>query len=156
MSAGVKISQIIDGMESQSDESSTYLNKNTGELVLVGYEEMSAAEDDEPLDDYPDWQQDIVKAAKDIENKTGQYIQLPSKFDIHEYRIMEDFCLSVEDEKIREILCTLIKGGGAFGRFKDAIHQYNIADDWYQFRNEAFKEIAVDWCRENDIEFGEE
>jgi hypothetical protein len=156
MSILVNLSDIIDGMESQSDESSSYLNKNTGEVVLIGYEEISAAEDDEPLDDYPDWQQNIIKAAKDIENETGDYIQLPTKFDIHEYSIMERFCVSLDDPKMSEIFYNLIKGGGAFGRFKNAIHQYDIADDWYQYRNEAYKEIAIEWCQENDIEFDEQ
>ena len=155
MSIRVKLCDILEGMESQSDESSSYLNKNTGEVILIGYEEMSAAEDDEPLDDYPDWQQNIIKAAKDIENETGDYIQLPTKFDIHEYSIMERFCMSLDDPKMSEIFYNLIKGSGAFGRFKNAIHQYDIADDWYQYHNEALKEIAVDWCQENNIEFEE-
>ncbi|MBN2592230.1 MAG: hypothetical protein JXA81_01895 [Sedimentisphaerales bacterium] len=153
MSVRVKLSDIIDGMECQTDESFSYLNKKTGKLVLVGHEEAMASEDDEPIEDFPDWQQEIIKAAEDIENETGEYIQLPSKFDIHEYSIMEDFCLSVEDEKTREILYTLIKGSGAFGRFKNAIHIYEIAEDWYKFRNDAFKEIAIEWCRENNIEY---
>ena len=59
----------------------------------------------------------------------------------------------IEDEKTREILYTLIKGSGAFGRFKNAIHIYEIAEDWYKFRNDAFKEIAIEWCRENNIEY---
>ena len=153
MSVRVKLSDIIDDMECQSDESSSYLNKKTGKLVLIGHEEAMAAENDEPIEDFPDWQQEIIKVAKDIENETGEYIRLPSKFDIHEYRIMEDFCLSVEDQKTSEILYTLIKGSGAFGRFKNAIHIYEIAEDWYKFRNEAFKEIAIEWCQENNIEF---
>ena len=50
MSIRVKLCDIIEGMESQSDESSSYLNKNTGEVVLIGYEEMSAAEDQKCAD----------------------------------------------------------------------------------------------------------
>ena len=155
MSIRVKLCDIIEGMESQLDESSSYLNKNTGEVILIGYEEMSVAEDNEPLEDYPDWQQNIIKAAKEIENETGDYIQLPTKFDIHEYSIMERFCMSLDDPKMSEIFHNLIKGSGAFNRFKNAIHQYDMADDWYQYRNEAYKEIAVDWCKENNIEFDE-
>ena len=155
MSIRVKLCDIIEGMESQLDESSSYLNKNTGEVILIGYEEMSVAEDNEPLEDYPDWQQNIIKAAKEIENETGDYIQLPTKFDIHEYSIMERFCMSLDDPKMSEIFYNLIKGSGAFNRFKNAIHQYDMADDWYQYRNEAYKEIAVDWCKENNIEFDE-
>jgi len=35
------------------------------------------------------------------------------------------------------------------------IHRYNMAEDWYKYREEAIKQIAIDWCEENDIEFTE-
>jgi hypothetical protein len=153
MAIRVTLEKIIEGLESQSDESHSYLNKKTGEVVLIGYEEMQAAENDEPIEDFPDWQQDIITSAKEIETETGYYIPLPTKFDINEYHIMEDFCWSIEDNKMREMLCDLIKGSGAFRRFKDAIHEYGIEDDWYKYRNEALKQIAIEWCQENGIEF---
>ncbi|MHC4632348.1 MAG: UPF0158 family protein, partial [Planctomycetota bacterium] len=45
------------------------------------------------------------------------------------------------------------KGRGAFRRFNDAIRDYGIADDWYKYRDDALKEIAIEWCEENGIEF---
>jgi hypothetical protein len=153
MTTRVKLDDIIEGSESQSDESHSYLNKKNGEVVLIGYEEMQAAEDDEPIEDFPEWQQDLVRIAKEIEAETGDYIELPTKFDINEYRIMEDFCWSIEDEKTREILCSSIKGSGAFRRFKDVIHIYEIADNWYKYRNEALKQITIAWCQEKGIKF---
>ncbi|GAJ02950.1 unnamed protein product, partial [marine sediment metagenome] len=122
-------------------------------LLVTSDEEMQAAEDDEPIEDFPDWQQDLVRIAKEIIDETGNYIDLPTKFDIHEYRIMEKFCLSLNDDEMCDTLYSLIKGSGAFGRFKNAIHEYDIADDWYKYRNDALKEIAIEWCQENDIEF---
>ena len=55
-----------------------------------------------------------------------------------------------------DTLYSLIKGGGAFRRFKDAVHEYDIADDWYKYRSDALKEIAIEWCREKGIEFDEQ
>ena len=52
-----------------------------------------------------------------------------------------------------DTLYSLIKSSGAFRRFKDAIQDYGIADDWYKYRNKALKEIAIEWCEENGIEF---
>ena len=155
MSIKVKLADIIDGMESQSDENSSYLDKETGELVLVSEYEMQTAEDNESLDDYPEWEQEQIAIARDIINETGRYLELPTKFDINEYKIMENFCYSLDDPKLRELLYSKIKGSGAFRHFKDAIYQNGIEDDWFAYRNEVFKEIAIDWCRENDIEFVE-
>jgi hypothetical protein len=155
MEARVKLSEILEGMEFQSDESSSFLNVRTGEVVLMTDYAMRAAEDDEPLEDVPDWERDLVAIAREILAETGQYIQLPTRYDIDEYSIMESFCTSLDNQEIGDILCDLISGSGAFRRFKDAIHQYDIADEWYSYRNNALKEIAIEWCRENNIEFEE-
>jgi hypothetical protein len=47
MSIPVKLSEIILGMESQSDEMRSYLNIKTGEVVTVSDEEFSAANNNE-------------------------------------------------------------------------------------------------------------
>jgi len=68
---------------------------------------------------------------------------------------MEKFCLSLNDSEMSETFYNLIKGSGAFGRFKNAIHEYDIADDWYKYRNDVLREIAIEWCQEKGIEFDE-
>ena len=153
MAIRVKLNDIIEGLEFQSDERHSFLDKRTGEVVSISDEEMQAAEDDEPIEDFPDWQQDLVRIAKEIVDETRDYIDLPTKFDIDEYRIMEKFCLSLNDSEMSDTLYSSIKGSGAFRRFKDAINEYDIADDWYKYRNDALKEIAIEWCQDNDIEF---
>ena len=156
MAIRVKLDEIIEGLEFQSDESSSFLDKTTGKVVLISDYEISTAEDDDPIEDFPDWEQDQVRIAKEIIDETGNYIDLPTKFDIHEYSIMEKFCLSLNDSEMSDTLYSLIKGSGAFGRFKNAIHEYDIADDWYKYRNDALKEIAIEWCQEKGIEFDEQ
>jgi len=78
---------------------------------------------------------------------------LPTKFDIHEYSIMEKFCYSVKNEQIADALCNAIRGSGAFRRFKDEIQRRGIAEDWYKFRGEAILKIARDWCEANEIDY---
>jgi hypothetical protein len=156
MAIRVKLDDIIEALEFQSDESHSFLDKRTGEVVSISDEEMRAAEDDEPIEDFSDWQQDLVRIAKEIVDETGNYVELPTKFDIDEYSIMEKFCLSLSDSEMSDTLYSSIKGSGAFRRFKDAIHEYDIADDWYKYRNDALKEIAVEWCQEKGIEFDEQ
>ena len=156
METRVKLSDIIEGLEFQSDESSWFLNIKTGEVILMTDYAMRAAEDDEPLEDVPDWERDLVAIAREIIAETGEHIALPTKFDIDEYRVMERFCLSMDNQEIGDILCDLISGSGAFRRFKDAIYKYGVEDEWYNYRNNATKEIAIEWCRQNNIEFDEE
>ena len=152
MGTPVPLSRIIEGMESQSEEMSSYLNKRTGEVVGVSDEELRAAEDDEDPSGFPEWQQDAIRTARQVV-ETDDYVSLPSEFDIHEYAIMEEFCNSLTDEKIRNRLLDCIRGRGAFRRFKDGIEEYGIAKDWYAFRDRAYRNIAVEWCEENGVEY---
>ncbi len=152
MNKPVKLSDIIDAIEIMTDESSSYLNMKTGEVVMITDEEMGAAEEDEPLEEYPEWQRELIETARKV-LETEDYISLPDKFDVHEYSIMERFCLSIDDEKIRNIMYSSIKGSRAFRRFKDYIHEYDIADEWYKYKSEALKQMAIDWCKENNVEY---
>jgi hypothetical protein len=150
----VKLSDIIEGLEFQADESFSYLNTATGAVVSVTTEELRAAENDEPLEDFPDWQHDAIRIARDIV-ETDHYLPLPDRFEIHEYSIMERFCLSVDDADIREDLCNAIRGRGAFRYFKDRMHAYGIAEAWYQYRDAALREIAIGWCEAHGIPYTE-
>lgn len=150
----VKLQNIIDGLAFLTDEDSSYLHTMTGEVVYITDEELRAAAEAKPLDDFPAWQHDALRIAKDI-LETDLYLPLPTKFDIHEYRIMERFCYSIEHDDIRDELCQAIRGRGAFRSFQDKIYEYSIAEAWYQYRDEALREIAIAWCEEHGIPYTE-
>ena len=169
----VKLNDIIDALEEAGEEHTHYLDKRTGEIFLITNEEMEGAEDDEPLSDaakedelisdatdedepfseYPDWQRESILKAREILNSEESFIALPDQFEINEYQIMEDFCLAFENRRAGEDLHRLIKGSGAFRRFKDAIHSKGIEEAWYQFRRMEFERIAIEWLDEEGIPY---
>jgi hypothetical protein len=150
----VKLSDLIEGMDFQSDERSSFLNLTTGEVVSITDEELRAAENDEPLEDFPEWQHDAICIAGEI-IETDHYLPLPDRFEINEYRMMERFCFSVDDENMRDDLCDAIRGRGAFRRFKDRIQVYGMAEDWYRYRDTALREMARAWCEAHGIAYTE-
>ena len=150
MSITVKLEGIIEGLEAQGDMNSACLNKKTGKVVIIGEEEFALAETNNDLDDIPDWQRESVQIAKEI-LETDKYIPLPDRFDINEYGMMERFCLSLADNRLREQIYNLIKGSGTFRRFKENIYRYGIADAWYKYRENEFNKIAIDWCEFHNI-----
>src|ERR671931_1973223 len=154
MAVQVKLKDIIEGLEFLTDEGTSYLNTATGEVVSVTTEELRAAEEDAPLEDFPDWQHDAIRIAGEI-IETDHYLPLPDRFEIHEYSIMERFCLSVDDEDMRDDLCDAIRGRGAFRRFKDRIQLYEMTEEWYQYRDAARREIAIAWCAAHGILYTE-
>lgn len=146
----VKLEEIIQEIESQGDTFRSFLNKETGELESISDEEFEAAENDSPLENYPSWQQGTIKKAAEI-LYDGHWIDLPSQFDIHEYEIMERFCLSTENETVGEMMYNNLQGKGAFRRFKENVRKHNLLEAWYEFYENALKEIAIEWCKSHGI-----
>ena len=154
MTVQVKLQDILEGMDFQSDEQSAFLNLTTGDVVSITDEELRAAEHDKPLEDFPEWQHDAIRIARDIV-ETEHYLPLPDRFEIHEYQIMERFCLSVDDDDLRDDLCDAIRGRGAFRRFKDRMQLYRMTEEWYRYRDAALREIAMAWCEAHGIPYTE-
>ncbi len=155
MNPRVKLSDIIDSISFQTYNTLYYLDKENGKLFPVSKDQLRAAKENDAAEDYSGWQNEQIKLARDIlfDEKEEKYIAIPGKFVAHEFSTMENFCLSLKDQKISKSLCQAIFGGGAFNRFKNCIHRYGVAEDWYQYRYDAMKKIVIDWCEANDIEY---
>jgi Uncharacterised protein family (UPF0158) len=152
MTSAVRLQDVIDEMDAVSDEHHAYLNRQTGELETICNEEIRAVEEEHDLADYPDWQQEAIQKTSQVLD-SDDYLPLPNKFDIHEYSIIEQFCIQIEDSDLSNELLFQIRGSGAFQRFKHAIHRYDIADDWYRYRQTALERIAIDWLDANEIPY---
>ncbi|MEH7013161.1 UPF0158 family protein [Neobacillus niacini] len=153
MNIQVKLKDIIEEMEIQFEESRSLFNIQTGEIVLVTSEDLRAVEDEKPFDHLPEWEQENRIIAIDVVENFENYIELPTKYEVNEYEIMENFCLTLSDQRKQESLLRAIKGKGAFRRFKDKIIHFDMEDQWYSYRDERFKQIAIEWCQENKINF---
>jgi uncharacterized protein UPF0158 len=152
MAAIITLKAIVDEMDVLSDEHFAYLNPQTGDLVTLSTEEISAVEEDLPVDDFPEWQQPLITQARAVLD-SNEYLHLPTQHDIHEYAIMERFCDAIADLQMRRLFLDQIRGSGAFRRFKQLLHHYALAEEWYTFRTAALKTIAVEWLEENHIPY---
>jgi hypothetical protein len=152
MPATVRLSDIVDALEMQFDESSSFLDRDTGQVEIVSHDLLRAAEefgdDEEP--ELPDWQKQEWEVAKRIVS-TDCFLKLPTKFEVHEWAIMQEFSCSMESDRIREDLLYAICGAGAFLSFRATLRPHQIESAWFAFRAEALRQIALDWCEENDI-----
>ena len=130
-----KLSEVIDALEFTNDEIEYYYNLDNGEIFMsnIGeFENLNEGELDELFE---------------------KSIMLPTRYDINEYEMMEDFTETIEDTRLQNQLYISLNGSGAFRRFKDTCINYDIIDDWYKFRDEKYKEVAINWCKDNNIEF---
>jgi hypothetical protein len=151
MTTSAVLDDLIDALEEQSDSLFPYLDRETGEVFLISEESLSLSEaEPEEIDSLPDWQKEEAELAVLIET-TDRYLQLPDRFDVNEWNLMNEFCHEVKRDDIRGNLLRAIQGSHAFRRFKDQIANHNLWEEWNQFRRQAFGEIVRDWCEENGI-----
>jgi hypothetical protein len=143
---------MVDEMQTLSDEIHGYLNRVTGEVVMIMDEDIRAVENEEVYSNDQEWERKAIEQTKEV-LESEDYLELPSQFEIHEYAIMENFCIAYPNKAMSEDLLDMIRGSGAFRRFKNYITRHGIEQDWYNYRDNAYKEIAIAWLEENDISY---
>jgi len=150
----VKISDLIQVLEFDSDEYGNWVDLQTGSVVRLAHSLISAIEegDEEALESMADWEKEEVEIAKVIVADSGErFVDAPDKFDFHEYRQMERFIGTVEDSAAAEQLWRAIKGDGAFRYFKDTASRLGVLKEWYHYRDNAIKEFVRDWAEAHQI-----
>ncbi|MBO7697981.1 MAG: hypothetical protein J6S38_02970 [Erysipelotrichaceae bacterium] len=134
----IKLNEIIDGMQ-ENDGINTRVFYSTKENKLKYYGEFYDDPDDENEDGEDDLSEDLII--------------LPDRYEINEYRIMENFLETIKDVRTYNCLAIAMQGKGAFRRFKDMAINLGLIEDWYRYRDEKFRKIAIRWCEDNDLEY---
>lgn len=137
----VKLEKILEAIELANDVYEYFLNIETGETVAISDPIITGIEDTELIEE--------------IDENWESYYKLPTKFDIHEYRIMEEFVCNMPEGNVKTTFEQAISGKGAFRRFKDSLFRFRIEEMWYAYQTEAYRKIAIRWCEEHDLEFEE-
>ncbi|HIS90113.1 MAG TPA: hypothetical protein IAC20_00435 [Candidatus Faecisoma merdavium] len=134
-----KLSLIIEGMDRANVNETYYLNENNGRVwVSTDMGNFYIDNNEELSDEY-------------LYNDSS--ISLPGQYEINEYKIIKDFIETIKDNQMKNQLLIVIQGTGAFRRFKDSCINYGIINDWYKFKNNAYYELAKEWCLWNNIDY---
>ena len=147
----ISLREVVEAMEALSDDWVSYLDPDSGEIITVTEEERRLAED-ESLDDVPEWQREVLPKIRAV-LESGRFLELPDRFDIHEWSIMEGFARGHDNDRIRQELLDAIHGAGAFRMFRSLIRRLGIEQNWYQFREERLAEIAREWLEEHKLPY---
>jgi hypothetical protein len=154
MNPSAKLSELMETLEFESEESVTRFDRQTGHIVSVDRHILSAFEEGEEneLGELPDWQKEGLEIARAVAGDAGErFIAAPDKFDFHEYRHLERFIGTVENTRAAEELWRAIKGKGAFRYFKDTARRLGLLDQWYRYRDAAVKEHVLAWAEANEV-----
>ena len=134
----VLLQDVIDAIE-QTDSSHEFYYYPLEEIIFL-------VNDGQIISDLEELQDKKLDDLDDV-------ISLPTQQERNDYAIMEDFIAQVEDQTAYEWLTNSIKGRGAFRMFRATLNRFNLTNDYYQFRDDAYEEIAINWCNEYGIEY---
>jgi Uncharacterised protein family (UPF0158) len=131
----VSLKEVTDTIDACGSHMNAFFDRKTGEIVQLPNS---------------NWTSDVEEFEADIERveNSEDFVELPNLADLREYRIMENFALSREDDRTRERLEDAISGKGAFRRFKDMVARLGIRDEWFAYR---FKELALEVAGHLDL-----
>jgi hypothetical protein len=133
-----------------------FLDRQSGEVIRLsddlGFLD-DDDEDDEGDDDLADWEKEERALRRKIyaDENDEQYLQIPSLGSHEGYRIMEDFAVDQEDERVREKLFRALDGRRPFRSFKDALPG-NLLNTWYAYHEQRLRREALDWLEAEGID----
>jgi hypothetical protein len=156
MSTRVKLSDLMESLESTSQEGRIYYDRQGGRTVRIDRSLLGDMEDgnEEALIDVPDWQKPDIEVARAVlSDDSGRFIDAPDPFDFNEYRQMERFIEALPDATAVGRLWRSIKSRGAFRRFRETLYQLGIEKQWFEYREAAMKAFVIDWAESNGIDF---
>lgn len=139
----IRLKQVIEAIEEANEVFTLMLDTKTGETVCLTDSPMfGMTEEDKAL-------------IREIEDAPDRFLLFPTEYDIHQYRIMEDFIDQLPSGRARDELAGAIHGKGAFRRFKQSVRYHGLEQDWYDYLDGAYRELAIRWCAENGLDYVE-
>ena len=155
----VKIQKIVDELEMRFMDTTVYYNKITGEILNVQDDDFRIVEDDDfekNIENYPEWQREHLKKVYNLlYNDIDNYIALPNNFEIKDSDIMEEFIDTISNNNKKLQLENCMWQKGMYRKFKDKLIEVGLENEYYKFYDEKLKEIAIEWCKENNLEYEE-
>jgi hypothetical protein len=125
--------------EHNAPETHSYLDLKTGQVLTIN--------DSRPED---------AEKRQLVRHSEGRFLHLDPASSREQYRWMERFVQSVEDEALKERLILAIDGKGAFRRFKDVLLSYPVERDrWFQYRANLLHIYINHWLASQDVVLGE-
>lgn len=122
-----------DAFENNAPEVHSYLHFDTGEVIRIVDGVADPAMHTRILND-------------------SRYLRIDPVSSREQYRWMERFIATVDDEELRRRLNIAIDGKGAFRRFKDALMSHPVdRERWFAFRSDRLRACMESWLTAHGI-----
>ena len=171
----INLDDLVDAFTEASWELSSFLDLEDGRIISISAEvrqELDALYEELPSDlpgdderhlrlttalewrNLPAWMHEQVLQADQVERELGtRFIELPTTDSSEGYEYMQDFIRTVRSTRLQERLWDVIRGRGAFRRFKDALAEHPKEQErWFAFKASCTRERAVEWLTARGIQ----
>ena len=167
----VDLAMVADALTHSSPDYSNFLDKETGEVILIENHILHLVEEylgrdmlpeqDEPPDmafiveekRLPQWQESSLQDAYRVEmHFGGRIIRIPAGESGYSWDDMAEFIETVQNSNLADRLRDAIDGRGAFSRFKRVVYDHpETAKKWNAFREIRQQERAAEWLESEGI-----
>ena len=127
----LKLDELVDMFDEILNYEYIVYDKKENNFIFIDINIMSMQEYEELID-------------KIEEDKKERYYYLPSSYVFHDWELIEKYIDEIKNKNIQEELEDAFYGKGKYRRFKDTLRK---------FREEHLKNMAIEWCEENRIEY---
>ena len=141
----VNLKDVIEAIEFEGELLKHFYNKNTGVIMYVEDSSTASykAEDVSRLEEFEEWEQELILALHDLKENPHIYIQLPDETELDEYNMMCNFAKGEEKLELKSTLREM----------KEEIENKGYLNEWYDYRENIEHNIAKNWCIRNNIKF---
>jgi hypothetical protein len=152
----ISLRRLVQELEAVMENTSTYLDKRTGEFYTLTDDLMMLADDDEDsLDTLSAWEREVADFVLKIDD-SDRYLPIPDQWEINELRLLDRFAETLEDDALRAEFRRELGGRGVFRRFRNLIQRHDLEKPWDDFETAALTQLARDWLEENGLPFRED
>ena len=127
----LKLDELVDMFDEILNYEYIVYDKKENNFIFIDINIMSMQEYEELID-------------KIEEDEKERYYYLPSSYVFHDWELIEKYIDEIKNKNIQEELEDAFYGKGKYRRFKDTLRK---------FREEHLKNMAIEWCEENRIEY---
>ncbi len=147
----ITVDALVEALAMQPRGACTYCNAETGEIITLTDDDLAYLQEAE---EEPDCVSDAdclrLRQLQEVV-ESEEWLQLPDRFEIHDWAIMEAFVQTLESDELREHLLEVLHGPGALRVFPQVMEHLKLFDQWNRYHRAAMASIARDWMDEHGI-----
>lgn len=132
----LKLSTVVEAFKRITNFNTIYININNNEIIEI-------------LDDYDT--ELYLELTDKVLNDTDNYILLPMQNELNNFETIREFIDTVNNIEHQTILYKTIQGKNPFRKFKDAVYNLGLKDNWFKFEYYSLIEKAKDFLFNNYI-----